>query len=378
METLTYFSQRLGETFSELGYKVFYYQLKEAEVSFRKLKKFIKPGNTALITFNFIGLCEEEQIYHPQYGYIWEQYKLPIYTILVDHPLYYHNHLSHPLSGLRYIGIDKNHVHYVEKYYPNVPVCGFLPLAGTELKGELVERDIPVLMTGNYTEPEFCNPYIERLDEEYTAFYHEIIAKMLTYPQRPLEEVAKEFCIREMGELSDDDFRKVLASMNFIDLYVRNTQRTQVVKELVDAGITVQAVGAGWEKLKCRHPEYLKMIPQMDSQTCLMLTKRAQISLNVMPGFKQGAHDRIFNAILNGAISVSDDNYYLRDILPEGCGICYYDMQQLESLPSLVQKLLEHPEQRKEICAAGYEKVSQYHTWRERAFQLAEWIHEME
>lgn len=375
VETLSYFSKELGKTFEEQGYRIFYYNLKEKEACFSKLKRFIKPKETVVVTFNHVGLCEEELLFNPQYGYIWEQFEIPVYNIVVDHPLYYHNHLSKPVSGYHYIGIDRKHISYVERYYPKVAVCGFLPLAGMELEESTEQkRDIPVLFTGNYQTPEKFKQYIERIDEEYTQFYYNIIDELLDYPEYALEDVALKWCIQEMGEISDRDFSKVLASMNFIDLYVRNIRRGNVVRTLVDAGIPVEVVGAGWESLKCKHPEHLHIHTQTDTQNCLELLKRTQISLNVMPEFKDGAHDRIFSSILNGAISVSDDSIYLKEILPEGVGICYYDRKHLEELPKRIKDLLENPDQMKKINQAGYCEVKEKHTWKNRAEQLINWI----
>ena len=378
VETLTYFSKELGKTFEEKGYKVFYYDLKEKEACFSRLKRFLKPMETVLVTFNHIGLCQEEQLYHPQYGYIWEQFQIPVYNIVVDHPLYYHNHLSDPVKQYHYIGIDKQHIRYVENYYPKVKICGFLPLAGMELQEEKEEeareRDIPVLFTGNYQVPEKFNRYIERIDEEYTRFYHKIIDEVLVQSEKTLEEVARKFCIQEMGEISDAEFAEVLAHMNFVDLYVRNTRRGNVIRTLIEAGIPVEVVGDGWEKLECNHKELLKIHAQADTRTCLELMQRAQVSLNVMPEFKNGAHDRIFSSILNGAVSVSDDSIYLREILPEGNGICYYDRNCLENLPELIRELLESPDKRHQIATKGYEKVRAGHTWKNRAEQLISWI----
>lgn len=375
VETLTYFSKELGKNFEEKGYKVFYYDLKETEVCFSRLKRFLKPKETVLITFNHIGLSQEELLYRPQQGYIWEQFQIPMYNILVDHPLYYHKHLSEPIKNYHYIGIDKKHIQYVENYYPNVNICGFLPLAGMKMSGEeKKERKIPVLFTGNYQVPEKFNPYIKRIDEEYAQFYYKIIDRVLAQSEKTLEEVARTCCLEEMGAISDADFAEVLAHMNFIDLYVRNVRRGNVVRTLVDAGIPVEVVGNGWEKLECRHPEFLKVHSQTDTETCLELMQQTKISLNVMPEFKDGAHDRIFSSILNGAVSVSDDSIYLREILPEGTGICYYDRNHLEELPELVKRLLESPKERAEIVLRGQKEVEKKHTWKQRTEQLMKWI----
>ena len=53
VETLEYFSYQVGKTFVEHGYLVFYYDLKDEKNSAKRLRKFIRTGETALVTFNF-------------------------------------------------------------------------------------------------------------------------------------------------------------------------------------------------------------------------------------------------------------------------------------------------------------------------------------
>lgn len=378
VETLTFFSQEIGRTLAKEGYQIFYYELKKGGAVLGRLKKFIKPRETMLLTFNFMGLSKEDEFYNLIHGYLWEQYQVDIYNILVEHPLYYHKQFGTPILGYRHISIDRNHENYIRRYYPNVKICGFLPLAGTELdvahglpEGK---RDIPVLMTGNYREPLSYEPYIQRIDKEYAEFYYGIARDMIENPKHPIEETVRMFCEKEMDEISDENFRDILANMGFIDLFVRNTVRGEVVKLLVDSGITVHAVGSGWDLLKCNCPENLILHPMADSKLCLEYIKRARISLNVMPGFKDGAHDRIFSGILNGAVSVSDSSTYLNEILPPGCGICYYDLQNLQKLPSMIERLWKKPQNMKLILKKGYQEVKKNHIWENRAMQIINWI----
>ena len=56
IETLWYFSVKMGATFEKLGYEVFYFdQCKEYD-SLSKLMAFAVPGITAAVSFNFEGL----------------------------------------------------------------------------------------------------------------------------------------------------------------------------------------------------------------------------------------------------------------------------------------------------------------------------------
>ena len=407
VETLSYFSHQMAQEFQMLGYAVFFYDLKQEESSAGKLRKFIRPRETVLVTFNFQGLEKEAGVYHEGIGYLWDTYHIPCYNIAADHPYFYDDRLKDLPEKYRHISIDRRQKAYFEEFYPEYVSRGFLPLAGTGLRqaeeegeaeqgearaqgaavetGEAgaqgaAEQAAPcydVILTGNYTKLSFFEPYINWINEEYAAFYRGIIDDLLEHPACTVEEVALAHCEREMGKEPNDQLRIALHKMIFIDLYVRNYWRGKAVRTLVNAGIPVHVVGKGWEELEdVRQPECLKLHPQTDSVTCLGMLADAKVSLNVMPWFKDGAHDRVFNSILNGAVCVPAPSRYLEEELHEGEGVCYVALQDMDALPEKVKDLLQDDSGRNEIVRRGRAIVEQKHTWAERAKTLAEWIKE--
>lgn len=393
VETLSYFSHQMAQEFQMLGYAVFFYDLKQEESSAGKLRKFIRPRETVLVTFNFQGLEKEAGVYREGIGYLWDTYHIPCYNIAADHPYFYDDRLKDLPEKYRHISIDRRQKAYFEEFYPEYVSRGFLPLAGTGLRqGEDeaktgkagaqgdAEQAAPcydVILTGNYTKLSFFEPYINWINEEYAAFYRGIIDDLLEHPACTVEEVALAHCEREMGKEPNDQLRIALHKMIFIDLYVRNYWRGKAVRTLVNAGIPVHVVGKGWEELEdVRHPECLKLHPQTDSVTCLGMLADAKVSLNVMPWFKDGAHDRVFNSILNGAVCVTDPSRYLEEELHEGEGVCYVALQDMDALPEKVKDLLQNDSGRNEIVRRGRAIVEQKHTWAQRAKTLAAWIAE--
>ena len=384
VETLEYFSYQMGKTFVEMGYQVFYYDLKNETQSARTLRKFIRVGETALVTFNFEGLEKEPGVYKPGIGYIWDEYQIPCYNIAVDHPYYYHDRLADLPKRYHHISIDKYQEAYFREFYPEFHHEGFLPLAGTALSDNENQTDVAgkrkairhmdIVMTGNYTPPSFCEPHINWINEEYAAFYRGIIEDLIQNPNQTVEEAELRHCEREMGKTPYDEIRIAMHRMIFIDLYVRNYWRGEVVKTLVDAGFVVDVFGKGWDELECEKPENLRIHPQISSEECLQQLKQAKISLNVMPWFKDGAHDRVFNSILNGAVCVSDKSKYMCEELADGEGVCYYDLTDLAGLPQNMQDLLQDDHKMQEILEKGVEKVRKYHTWDARAKQIIKWL----
>ena len=387
VETLEYFSYRMGETFAKEGYLVFYYDLKDEPASAKRLRKFIRTGETVLVTFNFEGLEKESGVYREGIGYVWDEYRIPCYNIAADHPYYYHDRLADLPKEYHHISIDKFQEQYFKEFYPEYHHLGFLPLAGTELETETSAESemgicqeeqsgcyMDVIMTGNYTPPSFCEKHIHWINEEYAAFYQGIIDDLIANPSRTVEAAELEACEREMGHTPYDEIRIAMHRMIFIDLYVRNYWRGEAVKALVDAGIKVDVFGKGWEELVCERPENLRIHPQTTSLACLQHIRHAKISLNVMPWFKDGAHDRVFNSILNGAVCVTDKSKYLCEELGEGEGVCYYDLENIAELPHIVQDLLQNENKMQDIVSKGVGKVRDFHTWDARAKQIIKWI----
>lgn len=393
VETLGYFAHQMAEQFQKMGYLVFFYDLRKEEFSAKKLRKFIRTGETVLVTFNFQGLEKEAGVYKSGVGYVWDTYKIPCYNIAADHPYFYHDRLAELPADYHHISIDRLHEVYFKRFYPEFWHEGFLPLAGTMLSENIIggntanekkgkesenlaqKKKYDVILTGNYTRISFFEPYINWINDEYATFYRGIIDDLIKHPYRTVEDVALEHCEREMGKEPDDQLRIALSKMIFIDLYVRNYWRGEVVRTLVNAGIKVDVVGKGWDELEdVTHPENLIIHPQTDSLTCLQMIQQSKVSVNVMPWFKDGAHDRVFNSILNGAVCLSDTSKYLCEQLEEGEGICHYDLEHLDELPAKLKDLLQDENKMQDVVSCGKEKVLDMHTWAKRAEQVAEWF----
>ena len=264
---------------------------------------------------------------------------------------------------------------YLKKYYPEVKNNLFLPLGGTTLYPEgnypcPADRPIPVLFTGNFTPKEQFEQYINRLGKEYADFYYGILEELLAKPSLPDDFVMEKHLKREFPDAAPEELRTTMSNMIFIDTYIRNHFREKVIQTLVDAKIPVHCVGHGWQLLPCKHPEYLTYEQNQLSLPCLRRMTEAKISINVMPWFKDGAHDRVFNAMLNGSVAVTDHSSYLDEALTNHENVIFYDLAHLEELPDKTRHLLNSPEKQKALSDNGYRLAKESHTWLQRAKQL--------
>lgn len=372
IETQGYFSSQLAKAFLELGHEVFIYDLEKPWEYSAKLLRFVERGNTVVVSFNFHGMCGEPQFIDDEGILFWDAFEIPCYNIVVDHPMYYYKLLE--VRPKRYVqfSIDAEHSRFLKTYFPEVEQGGLLPLAGTSLspKGDylpLAERPFDIVMTGNYSSPSRFDKYLNRHGEEYAVFYQGMIDELLADHDKNVIDVCTKHIKREIPEVSHEELKETMPNISFIDLIVRHVLRRDVVKTIVDAGLKVHVCGGRWDELECEHKENLILEGEMDSLECLQAIAKSKISINVMPWFKEGAHDRIYNTMCNGAICLTDTNQYLKTSLVDGQNCLIYDPRKLDEIPYYIEKVLKDLEKGQQIADAGFQLAMQSETWAHRA-----------
>jgi len=379
VETQEYFSLELAQTFQKIGYDIFFYDLLNDECSYTQLNEFCKNGNVVMFTFNFNGIAGEKYLYRQGGCNFWDDHDITCFNMVVDHPFYYHQYIEKTPKRYYQISIDRFHEAYMKRYFPEVGLGGFLPLGGTHLEtGEALipikERPMDIIFTGNYTRPNTFDKFIAHLDKEYIDFYHSILEELIASPGLRLEELAESRLKEELGQISDAELKSCYKNMIFIDLSVRFHFRALAVKELADNGFKVNVYGAGWESLDCKHPENIINAGGVNSQKCLEVINQSKISLNVMPWFKDGAHDRIFNSMLNGALSLSDDSIYLREQFCDRKDIMFFDLAHTDKIPYITEEILRSEEWMVDMANNGRITAQNNHSWECRAKAIDEMI----
>ena len=181
----------------------------------------------------------------------------------------------------------------------------------------------------------------------------------------------------DMMELSlaQEQVKQLFRFSEPIDWMARMYYREKIISIIAEAGIDIWLLGRGWENHPSTELHNVHIInDRVPFADTLSVMEKAKINLNVMPWFKDGAHDRVFNSILNGAVCVSDTSRYLSEELKEGEGVSYYDLKHLEQLPVKVKDLLADEKQMRDIAMRGVEKTAEKHTWAQRAIELEEKI----
>lgn len=367
VETLSFFSERLAETFyTELNKNVIAWDMKKPLESRHFIENIREKA--VLITFNFIGLSGESQFMAEgtdgKETSVWDYYGIKKVCIMVDHPLYYRDQLEMINDCMLYC-IDRQHVDFIRRYYPGKKV-DFLPLAGTSLGEGGQKRDIDVFFAGNYVNIKPLEDRINMLDKDNREFCYSMIEDLKTNTGKGIDEVIEEHVRADIPDITREDMLMVTNKMMVIDLYIRSYFRQKIICNLAENGIKVHIIGKDWEKAGCKKPENLVLLGQRDSLECLRYMKRSKVSVNIMPWFKDGVHDRFFNGMAQGSVVVSDSSLYIDEIAKDDVEYLRFSLDNIQEIPDIVNCAVH----REDIAKQGHTLVCSGHLWRHRAVEI--------
>ncbi len=371
-DSLRTFAWLMAAGFRERGYQILMTDMRKEAQAREQIYAFAEPGKTAALFFNHAGM----NLLTEKRTSIWNELDVDCYDYIVDHPMYYHAAIIFPIKRLTFLCVDVHHQRFIERFYPGKVRSYFLPLAGVcSQKSQIpfAERSMEVLFTGAYLIDDSVEYHIQGLGKGLSQIWlecYEMLCKKTTLTL----EAGVEQCFRERGiTLSEDDLRDAIRLFQDMDGMLRSHARAEVIRTLADGGIKVHIYGEGWRFLDCKQ-ENLIIHDRIPFDETIPLIADAKIVLNVMPWFKAGVHDRVYSAMLNGSVCLTDNSEYLAEKLEDGREVLIYSLDNLEELPSKVKEYLRDEERLKEIAEKGYEYAKNNHTWQCRAWQLARLI----
>ena len=312
----------------------------------------------------------------------------PFYNYILDHPLYHNKQLKAPLSRYHVICLDTEHAEYIRRYYPHIrsvhvlPLCGLPFLSGTEsyqvskLFGNSVleqlddtqnnideiSKKYDLIFTGTYSDPNMLYQRIKGFDEPLSGQMQHMIEIMLAEPALNQEQALLRMLTEEQIPVSKISVPEHLYAFFMVDMYVKSYYREQVLNQVLSTGRTLCLYGGMWDVWQTGYASQLdihEMVPFKDSPRVLA---GAWISLNVMPWFKAGIHDRVLTAMRSGTVSLTDDSRMLDQYFAKGEDLLVYDLTELDRIPEMVEYYLEHKNALRDMATQGRLKADAQHS----------------
>ena len=394
--TADFFTYLWKEEFERRGHEVYVVHMNHFEEGKKDLIAFLSVYPDLILGYNNSPFSLEVI---PGKNF-WDTLGVPVVNILFDHPGAYWKILEVAPKVSIPACCDRNHLKFLDRFFPEMRKGVFIPHYGLELPGEVVpweERKIPVLYVGSPSFPggqqdEFATKVIEILSIDTSktvesAMEEVVLSCTLEFLRNHFIEIWQYLESEDLyGKLPEADaisfememyLEEALRKYHYLHAHITSRHRRMLVKQLVEAGIDVYAY-SDWSNekdlLANPHFHFGGMVSPME---CVELMRDSKIVLNSMPWFKDGNHDRICHGMLQHAVVFSETSNYLEERFTDGEDIKLFTLQQLEQgdvVPEIVKDILNNPDLAKRIAQKGYESAKINDTVKNRVDTLLDFL----
>lgn len=298
---------------------------------------------------------------------------------IVDDPVYHQSRLWGSGGKDAYVlMVRDSHAKQVREDFPKFEKVETLYHGGFKGEGRVPweEKDIDVFFPGTYTPLRAAEDSVRAIDGVFGTIACNVMERLVgnNLASAWTDELHK--YLDEIGfEIAEDEFFAMQKMLYPLDQYQRDYMRQYLIEGLLKNGMKVSVVGAGWDKYDGAARENLNIISAegVDITEVVKLMQRSKIVIN-NTNILDGMHERIFTAMLAGAVCVTNEYKLLNGILENGKEIVTFPLNELDRFPEIIKELLDNPKRAEKIAEAGYRTALAGHTWEHRGEQIIEWM----
>lgn len=372
-DSLDLFTMDMADQFLKMGHEVMIYDVRDTAGSLNKFAVFASGKIDFALGYNNLGFNMELSPGHN----VWDDMGILFINILVDHPFHYRTALLNAPRNCAVLCCDRNHVDYILRFFPNIPMAAFLPHGGTCLEpGDiLANRSIDVFYAGGLSRDlvrqimPVCSKYKTFDGKKMTE---EVYDYLINNPSELSENAIEQYLKDRKVEVGDEELSEIITDFRVVDSFATSFYREKTIETLVNNGIDVMVCGRGWENCKCFHSPHFRYRGFIPPQNVTKIMCNSKIVLNTMTWFKDGSHERVFNGMLAGAVAVTDTSGYMKEIIEQKHNGVMFELSEINELPDLLRDLLDNCSSAQKIADAGYDLAKNNHMIRHRAIDIAE------
>lgn len=307
-------------------------------------------------------------------------------AILLDQPAFHLHKFAGFRSPLTLTVMDETQVDApadLGAFFPTL----FLPHGGPPLMANacaLEDRDIDVLFCGNVAQPLFDGRYMNRLDSlpedlrrvTVGAAWHAGLQGM------PPHEALITGCV----EAGVDPISLVEHGLGdaceLLEQLICSRERLRVMRGLVrlPRAYSIHLVG----NMPTALPEFVRALARLSHVTVhgslsydriKKLMARSRMVVNSSASVVGGGHERIWDAVAQGAAVVTTRSSFVRRHFPEEEAMLFLPREE-DDLMTMVESWLGHPTRLRDLAASAGMIYRHGHTWKHRIAGLWSMLHD--
>lgn len=296
-----------------------------------------------------------------------------VVSLVVDHPIYHVQRFRNLSLNLICLHVDVYRMDFASKYFPFVRKHCFLPHGGSA-RGEgkpFERREYGIVHMGSYELPDEFMEALIRKRGNVKDFSLKVIEIYLQQETISISEAVRQACEVFHIEPTEEQISFYLNEFYLEDKYIRACMRDLSVRVLLQAGMEVHVFGNGWEDFKGENTDKLHIHGPVPYEEALGIMGNTKIFLNVAPTLNNGSHERIFSAMLNGAMCFTTRSLYLeREGLDQE--VIEFSFNTIGELPQMVQLILDNPGKAEVLTKHAKKIAEEKHQWKNRVNDILE------
>ena len=219
----------------------------------------------------------------------------------------------------------------------------------------------------------------QKQDSENVYFFNTFTQILLDNP-----ELTQEEAVRGMYPgISGIEIAEKLQSNFMADVYLQAAIRQEIVVQLIRNHVPVKLYGHNWDTFLTKAEvlmkddlpfikEFVKVCGEVTYGELPAIYNNARLSINQLPWFKAGIHDRTPLALMNGCVSITDGSTYMRREIPMDSGVEYYSLDELEKVGEKIKSLVADVGSMKDKAARGVQYAEDMWSWKHWAVEFVE------
>lgn len=351
---LRFFIKDLALSFKKLGFDVEIIDLLKSTWA-TELEWVLKQKNVFFfLSMNAMGVdlkVGEKSLY--------DYVNIPLFAFLVDHPMYHINRLNLGVKNLIVSCVDKAHINFLNKFLGGEYSKIFIPHAAPNQVHNTVkpikERNIDIFFAGSYTNPDHFRNQWTSQGKQIAQLFDSIMERYLNSYGKTLIDIAENVFFENEIDIGYMNHYKFWQTLINVDNYIRNKRRFETILEISKIGGRIELYGNGWENVFLP-TNSIKINSSINFEKTQEKMRDSKIVLNTLPTFIEGGHERIFTTMLNGAISLTNKNFFVENEFKDKEDIILYSFGQ--NFSDLSENLLQNEDKLQTIADNGRKKLS--------------------
>ncbi len=371
-DSLNVFSERLAKALDHMGVETDFFDAgAEGAIRFSSDNIFEKTKYDAAVAFNAGG---QHNSFLDDGSNVFDHYGIPFFNYIVDHPLVHHGNMRSECENYYVVCLDRDHVKYIEDHYPLVKGTFFLPLAGIENGAEtdtsyeeFLNRPYDVAFTASFDDFRVLDEEIDGYPRLLKELVNSQIDIMLDNRSMTVEGALK-IALESNGAMSEAgiSYEDAAVATRITNRWIKAYIREEVMRYLLLAEIPVHIWGTGWDRMTDVDHDLMILHDPVSYDKLPSVCDKSRICFNIMPWFKDGLHDRVPTAMLAGAAVLTDGSRYIDELFTaQGSeeNIYTYELADPESLPGILRRMIDSPEELYEVSVRGMSFAKKNMTW---------------